>query len=228
MKSRLFIYLYFLVLLSFAGLSACSLVTVHQNLLSSNASPENEYATTGGQPPAMRNEYFRQKYGQEWNFARKELGIPKNAPLTPDQSKAITTRVELNRLENAIQTDEARKQYYALKPYFENDAQRIHFLELPTMQAREQWAREQGITTNPKISQTAATIIKDNNIALGMTGNEVEQSWGEPTDIEYAGNPVYQNERWSYTKEISTKSGYQKETRVVYFEFGRVAGWQTL
>ena len=220
MKSRSFIRLLFLFQLSIAGLSACSLVTVHRSILNSDA--PSRIQSSGSDP------YLRQKYDQEWAFARQELGIPSDRPLTPAETKSIETRVELHRLENAIPTDEARKQYYDLKPYFKNDAERIYFLKLPSMQAREQWAREQGITTNPKINQTIAAIIKNSDIALGMTANEVEQSWGEPTHIEYAGNPVYQNERWSYTKEISTKRGYHKETRLVYFEYGRVAGWEKL
>ncbi|MEK6556591.1 MAG: hypothetical protein AABZ31_15180, partial [Bdellovibrionota bacterium] len=70
-------------------------------------------------------------------------------------------------------------------------------------------------------------LIENNDIARGMSRNAVIQSWGNPDMEEFAGNPVYGNERWVYNKQVSTDQGYKQERRLIYFEAGRVVGWET-
>jgi hypothetical protein len=38
---------------------------------------------------------------------------------------------------------------------------------------------------------------------------------------------MYGYERWNYHRFTPGSDGYQKENRVVYFESGRVVGWET-
>lgn len=52
---------------------------------------------------------------------------------------------------------------------------------------------------------------------LGMTKGDVVSSWGEPQGVDFAGDPRMQNERWSFYS--------QGKTHYVYFEGGRVQGW---
>ena len=61
-----------------------------------------------------------------------------------------------------------------------------------------------------------------------MTTDQVQESWGEPDLVEVAGNPVYGNKRWKYRKFVSSEDGYTQQTRIVYFEAGKVSGWETL
>lgn len=60
-----------------------------------------------------------------------------------------------------------------------------------------------------------------------MPAEYVKKSWGEPVNIEVSGNPIYRNERWQYNKQVATPQGYKQEKRYVYFEGGRVVGWET-
>jgi hypothetical protein len=60
-----------------------------------------------------------------------------------------------------------------------------------------------------------------------MPQDYVRRSWGEPVNVEISGNPIYKNERWKYQRQVSTAQGFRKETRFVYFEGGRVVGWET-
>lgn len=71
------------------------------------------------------------------------------------------------------------------------------------------------------------SLIETQDIAVGMPQDYVKRSWGDPMSVEVSGNPIYKNERWKYQKFVSAPEGYRKETRYVYFEGGRVVGWET-
>ena len=58
-----------------------------------------------------------------------------------------------------------------------------------------------------------------------MSKRAVQESWGEPERIEVAGNPTYGNERWKYSTYVSSTEGFNEEERMIYFEGGRVVGW---
>jgi hypothetical protein len=63
------------------------------------------------------------------------------------------------------------------------------------------------------------------DIFLGMEMRDVRDIWGIPLDIESAGDPRSGNQRWVYPGSLEWVS-YGK--RLVYFEAGRVVGWETL
>ena len=43
------------------------------------------------------------------------------------------------------------------------------------------------------------------------------QNWGRPDRMDVAGDPKFQNERWAYQRD--------GVTNYIYFENGRVEGW---
>jgi hypothetical protein len=62
------------------------------------------------------------------------------------------------------------------------------------------------------------------DITLGMTHEDVMNIWGEPRSIDRAGHDSSGNQRWVYYEGLS--SPWSLSTmRVVYFEEGRVVGW---
>lgn len=63
--------------------------------------------------------------------------------------------------------------------------------------------------------------IRTRDVILGMTRQDVMQSWGEPSQREVAGRGTSGHERWTYGSRYSLG-----ETRTVIFENGKVAGWQ--
>jgi len=63
------------------------------------------------------------------------------------------------------------------------------------------------------------------DIVLGMGTHDVVQAWGEPRDVETAGDPRHGNQRWVYYDGISSRWGLGS-SRTVYFENGKVVGWQ--
>lgn len=62
--------------------------------------------------------------------------------------------------------------------------------------------------------------IETRDIILGMTRQDVMQSWGEPVQREVAGNGGSGHERWTYGSRYNFN-----RARTVIFENGRVAGW---
>lgn len=70
-------------------------------------------------------------------------------------------------------------------------------------------------------------IASSDALRLGMNKKNVKRNLGLPKHVEVAGNPKYGNERWVYEKAVPTMDGYYKEFKVIYFEGGRLVGWET-
>ena len=66
---------------------------------------------------------------------------------------------------------------------------------------------------------------KREGLMLGMSMNEVIDTWGRPHDIEVAGQSHLQNERWRYST-TAIRDWKLRPERIVYFERGRVVGWE--
>ena len=68
--------------------------------------------------------------------------------------------------------------------------------------------------------------MKEQQITLGMRMHEVRYLWGTPQEVETAGDPSMGNQRWVYYTGLSSKWSLGS-SRVIYFEEGRVAGWES-
>lgn len=181
------------------------------------SSGTNHWADVAGERSAYERE-----------IAMRELGYSRNQNLEDAQLSSVNQRVYLNRLENKLRNKEIREQYFRHKPYFKSDGERLAFLSLNSDQERLHWLeRNQGELTKTLITPKERAAIDHQDIFVGMSSGAVAESWGEPREVEVAGNPIYQNFRWTFEKQVPTTDGYQLETRVVYFEAGRVVGWKT-
>lgn len=206
-----------LLLLVCYGLSACALLDVGPT----------HYSSVG--PSGGANDFYKERARLNFQKAKEELGYDVSTRNLTDQEVAeVHQRIELRRLENKLTYSLEKQQYYSLKPYFANDQERIQFLRLPNRAARERWAQSRDIASVEKtFDPQMAQLIESNDIAKGMSMTAVTQSWGEPDLKEAAGNPIYGNQAWHYRKMVGTGDGYKEEKRVLFFESGRVSGWQT-
>lgn len=157
--------------------------------------------------------------------AKEELGISGKA-LTDDQKQAIDDRIKLKRLESKISSKREKKQYFSVRSALRSDRERIAFLSIPSVEARDRYASYRGIMGQEDVSPEIAGVIEANDITLGMSQKAVMESWGDPDAVEIAGSQIYGYERWRYNRYVSGNDGYQKENRIVYFEGGRVVGWE--
>ena len=71
-----------------------------------------------------------------------------------------------------------------------------------------------------------ASEIDRNALRIGMEMNEVTSTWGEPWEVQVAGDVSRGNQKWSYFSGIQSRWD-SAPIRVVYFEAGQVVGWDT-
>ena len=147
--------------------------------------------------------------------------------LSPKESADYQNQSEKKNLEANLLTPEEKKQYLRYKPYL-NEAEKIEFLSLDDVFARERWIQSRGLGFSAeRYNRNVASLIEENDIALGMQKEAVRDSWGDPAYVEVSGNPKFENERWKFSLPVQTPEGYQMEERLVYFENGRVVGWSS-
>jgi hypothetical protein len=156
-----------------------------------------------------------------------ELGKDPSA-LTPNDMDEIQARQKLREMERTLISKKEREQYSKVLPWLKNDEEKISFLSIPSIEGRQQWINKKNIWARSQAPQEEMkSLIDGQDIAVGMPQDYVRRSWGEPLAVEISGNPLYKNERWKYQRQVSTAQGFRKETRTVYFEGGRVVGWET-
>lgn len=156
-----------------------------------------------------------------------ELGFDPKKEITPDQKQQIIDRKKLRQLERSLDSQKERLQYSKVLAWLSNDLEKIELLSIPSIEGRQVWINKNKIWSRVKDLKNFDEIVESQDIALGMPQDYVRKSWGEPSQIEISGNAIYKNERWQYLKQISTPQGYKQQSRLVYFEGGRVVGWET-
>jgi hypothetical protein len=65
-----------------------------------------------------------------------------------------------------------------------------------------------------------------NRLTLGMAMPQVIELWGKPSEVQTAGDANDGNQRWYYSEGVAGLYGLGSH-RIVYFEQGRVAGWES-
>ncbi len=132
--------------------------------------------------------------------------------------EAQVLRHELKALEGS-QSEEEFEFYQKYKKKFATNSEKIYYLKLPRGE-RRQYLQDRGFIENPRRSPASLShsISTNRQVGMGMTKNDVVASMGRPTRVEVAGNPSFENERWLY--QVNGSSKY------IYFESGVVQGWE--
>lgn len=156
-----------------------------------------------------------------------ELGLDPKKTLTDVERKEVMNRRRLRQLERSLDSNKERVNYSKVLPLFLNDEEKIDYLSIPSLEGRQAWVNRHKIWNRDKTNPDFIAVTEAQDITLGMSQELVRKSWGEPTLVEHSGNPIYKNERWKYVRDLPTSNGYKRERRYVYFEGGRVVGWET-
>jgi hypothetical protein len=160
---------------------------------------------------------------------KKEINSRTPASITSKKeiSRHRSVRKELTSKLNGLSEHESEEYRRALE-FLPKDSDKIFYLNLPRHE-RLDYLMSRGYS--PEISKNylqeksegkgmsffESRAVKVNDITVGMSKNTIVSSWGQPSRVDVAGNPINQNERWSYYE-----SG---KVRQVFFEAGKVEGW---
>ncbi len=156
-----------------------------------------------------------------------ELGFDPRKGLSETERKDVLSRRKVRQLERGLDSPRERLNYSKVLPLFANDQEKIDYLSIPSLEGRLAWVNRNKLWNRDKTNPDFMALTETQDITLGMSQELVRKSWGDPQQVEHSGNPIYKNERWKYTRELPTVSGYKRERRYVYFEGGRVVGWET-
>ncbi len=138
-----------------------------------------------------------------------------------------TEKAKLQNLENSLNTRKEVEQYSKLLPWFKTDQERLEFLGQGNFEQKQKWLNEQNFLARPQqVTNEMKELVDAQDITVGMPQSLVKKSWGDPDAVEVSGNPQFRNERWRYNKYVSTNDGYKAEKKSVYFEGGKVVGWE--
>lgn len=148
--------------------------------------------------------------------------------LDQDQQRALDQKMRLRAMESRLQSRQEREQYSKALPWLKNDEEKIELLSQPNLEARQIWLQDKGLWKRSRsVTPEMKELIETGDITLGMPMDYVRKAWGEPQAVEVSGNPIFKNERWKYVRQVSSPDGYKQERRLVYFEGGKVVGWET-
>jgi hypothetical protein len=156
-----------------------------------------------------------------------ELGF-NPANLSPDEQQQVTQRRKLRELERAMESKQEKLQYSKVLPWLRSDEEKIEMLSIPSLEGRQAWINRGNVWARARVPENRMKeLIDSQDISVGMPMEYVKRSWGDPLAIEVSGNPVYKNERWKYSRNVPGSDGFHQQKRSVYFEGGRVVGWET-
>lgn len=156
-----------------------------------------------------------------------ELGLNPQKGLTAEDRKNILNRRKLRQLERTLDSQKERLHYSKVLPLMETDQEKIDYLDIESIEGRQAWVIRNKIWSRLKSNEEFQNVVESQDLAMGMTGDLVRKSWGEPESVDHSGNSIYKNERWKYVRDVPSPNGYKRERRFVYFEGGRVVGWET-
>jgi hypothetical protein len=130
-------------------------------------------------------------------------------------------------LQDELKTLEGRQSeddlgfYEQYKSKFKTTSEKIYFLKLSNYERRDYldsrgWLKPEAKANHTPLEERFG--VRATTVSMGMSKADVMNTFGRPSRVEVAGNPSNENERWLYSVNGATK--------YIYFESGRVEGWE--
>jgi hypothetical protein len=238
MKTRRFkIFHYLLAVVLLSSCQSMKIDTSHRPELADAKSTDtttesaNSTSNNNGRIPPQRvsdTAHIRQLLSdKDLERYAYELGFDPRQGLNNEEREAVYNRRRVRELERSLNSQKERAQYSKILPLLETDQEKIDLLTIESVEGRQSWINRNKVWSRVKPNKKFTELVEAQDIAMGMSTDLVKKSWGEPESVETSGNELYRNERWRYTRDIATPNGYRRERRFVYFEGGRVVGWES-
>jgi hypothetical protein len=160
--------------------------------------------------------------------SREKRESPESSSKPALSSDEQLTQIRIRDLERQLKSQREKELYSKLLPWFKDEDEKLEYLSLSTLEDKQEWANDKKIWSrarNP--NDEMRNLMQNQDIAIGMPMDFVLKAWGDPAAREVSGNHLFKNEKWKYVRSISTSEGFKQEKRTVYFEGGKVVGWET-
>lgn len=194
---------------------SCTQMISHRDYLAEMEQNDDSYFSPREDFPVMAGDT-----GRSWESAsERKRRTPASAADQQQERAQRFLKDELNSLEGKL-SEEDFQFYDKHKKYLPTVSERIYYLKLSRYERRE-YLSSKGADIDHRATMKPYEemfVLRQSNIILGMSKSEVMNNWGRPARVEVAGNPSYENERWVYNVNGATK--------YIYFESGRVGGWE--
>lgn len=157
---------------------------------------------------------------------RSREEIQKRTPASKRSKARESERLSLEselRDKLAEQDEEVLRVYNRDSQYLESDSERLYYLSMSGRERTEYInTKIQDMSDDETLKKNSREFLKRRSvrtqeIAEGMSKDDVMNLWGKPTKVEVAGHPKFENERWSFAEGGQVKR--------IYFEGGKVQGW---
>ncbi len=147
---------------------------------------------------------------------------------TPASEMEMAERAEERSIYRELRNKEAgltpyqKSLYRVAEQYMDSPSEKIYFLNLSDtekveyLDSRNFKSYSAGRVSNARDLASLQPVYSQ-TLNLGMTKDDVVNSWGRPSRVDIAGNPMNENERWAFYGNGGV--------RYIYFEGGRVEGW---
>jgi hypothetical protein len=204
---------FYLVILLFISVS-CSQMGSQRDYLSEMQQEDTSFYNPNEDFPVVAGDTGRMG---ETLSERRSRTPASDGEFSTNKDQYFLTK-ELANLE-ANQSEGSFDFYSKYKHKLTTTSEKIYFLKLPLDERRDYlvWRGFVRPATN-SLATDRGIVQKQNQVFLGMSKEEVMNTIGAPKQVEVAGNPSHENERWLYN--------HNGASSYVYFESGRVEGWE--
>jgi hypothetical protein len=176
-------------------------------------------------PMLIAGEDFQIASGDSGSTRRDYMTVLNRTPPTKkmreDRKYRKSLKSELAELESQLSDNEFQG-YASISESLGDESEKIYFLGL-TSDEKRSYLELKGLQAQRKPQSNYRSIASQrpstySPVQMGMTMAQVVETIGYPVQKEVAGNPAFQNERWTY--DMNGRTSY------VYFSGARVEGWE--
>ncbi|EQC47186.1 hypothetical protein [Bacteriovorax sp. Seq25_V] len=196
---------------------ACGPISINRSFLDEMENEGEQYLVPGQHFSRVSGDSEKSAYPERAMFER-----------TPDKESVYPEMTERQRIAAELKgklatlTPQQRNWFDEHEDLFQSDSQKVYFLSLADGERDEYLANITGKVIGQQARRAPSSIVKysprgGREVMLGMDKAQVVQLWGNPHQVDVAGNPRLENERWTFYEQ-----GVKK---YIYFARGKVEGW---
>jgi hypothetical protein len=201
-------------------LASCGPISVNRSFVDEMDKEEPEYLIAGKNFEVTPGDSGSHPYQHGEMMER----TPERAEDYPEWSERQKIKKELNTKLSSL-NEEQQNWFRRNEDLFGTDSQKIYFLGLSQSERDEylDTLHTKNLRKSPRGRAPASRFRysprANREVYMGMGKTQVSSLWGKPHRVDVAGDPRYENERWTFYE-----NGRRK---FIYFAQGRVEGWAT-